>query len=192
KYTGTNQGTRAGCSDLYSNGLGCQYLDITGVPPGNYTLRVRMDPFGRIAELNETNNDATLPVVIPAPPTTTTTTTTLPGGACLSPTVVPAQGGTFAGTTSGASTLSSCAAATGGAPEAVFKWTPALSGTASVDTCSAGTHFDTVVYVWSGSCGAGTQVACNDDTTGCGTGDGCATADHHGSRASFAVTAGQT
>jgi hypothetical protein len=82
-------------------------------------------------------------------------------------------------------------AATGGAPEQVYTWTPDVSGTATVATCGAGTTFDTVLYVRSGSC-AGTQLACNDDTATCGTGDGCSTADHHGSRVTFAVSAGTT
>src|SRR5262249_14877527 len=32
QYTCTNQGITAGCADLYSASLGCQYLDITGLP----------------------------------------------------------------------------------------------------------------------------------------------------------------
>ena len=54
-------------------------------------------------------------------------------------------------------------------------------------TCGA-TSFDTALYVRSGSC-QGTQVACNDDTAGCGTSE---PNDHHASRATLAVTAGQT
>ena len=44
------------------------------------------------------------------------------------------------------------------------------------------------MYVRSGTCG-GAQVACNDDTTGCGTGE---PNDHHGSTMTLTVTAGQT
>jgi hypothetical protein len=41
-------------------------------------------------------------------------------------------------------------------------------GAAQVSTCSgSGTSYDTVVYVRSGSCTAGAEVACNDDATGC-------------------------
>src|SRR5207247_9225371 len=47
-----------------------------------------------------TPSTSTTTTTLPPPPTTTTTT--LPGG-CSSPTVIPAQGGTFSGTTSGAS-----------------------------------------------------------------------------------------
>src|SRR6185436_6914148 len=63
-YTCTNQGISAGCSDLYGANLGCQYLDITDVPSGNYVLRVTIDPFGRISELSESNNVAQQSVTI--------------------------------------------------------------------------------------------------------------------------------
>jgi len=67
-YTCAYQGLSAGCGDVYSAALGCQYLDVTAVPPGDYVLRVTLDPFGRIEELDPTNNVATLPVTIPPPP----------------------------------------------------------------------------------------------------------------------------
>src|ERR1043166_3848430 len=54
------------------------------------------------------------------PPTTTTstTTTTLPT-ACNSPTIVPAQGGTFTDTTSGASSQAGTCGSSGASPEKV-------------------------------------------------------------------------
>jgi Lysyl oxidase len=178
-YTCTFQGISAGCADVYGANLGCQYLDVTGVPDGNYTLRVTLDPFGRIAELDETNN-------------VTTQAVTLGSDTCAGATDLPATGGTFTGTTAGASTESgSCAAQTALAPEHVFRWTPAVSGAASISTCAAAAGFDTVVYVREASCN-GTEVACNDDTEACAIGDGCLTADHHGSVVTPSVTAGQT
>ena len=177
-YTCAFQGISAGCADVYGVDLGCQYLDVTGVPDGNYTLRVTVDPFARIAELNETNNVTTLAVVL--------------GSDSCTATDLPAAGGTFTGTTAGASAeTGSCAAQSGLAPEQVFRWTPTASGTATISTCGAATGFDTVVYVREASC-TGTEVACSDDADGCGTGDGCATADHHGSVVTPTVTAGQT
>jgi hypothetical protein len=184
-YTCTNQGISAGCADLYSASLGCQYLDITGIPPGSYTLRVTMDPFGRIPELNEGNNVASVPVVISG-------SSGAGGGTCPGPTDIPAGGGSFSGFTTGVSALSGCVAQTAGAPEKVFRWTPAVSGRATLETCGTGTGFDTVLYVRSGGCGGGAEVACNDDTTDCGAGGGCASSAHHGSRVSLDVTAGQT
>lgn len=121
---------------------------------------------------------------------TTYTATFVPmsgGGA-----TIPAGGGTVTGTTSGTSARTgSCASESSRAPEAMFTWTPNVSGTARVDTCNTQTKFDTVVYV-SDSASGGSQLACADDTDGCATGDGSSNAGHHGSRISFAVTAGRT
>ena len=184
KYTCTNQGITAGCADEYGAGLGCQYVDITATPPGTYTLRVTLDPYGKIPEVSESTNIATVTVTIPPPGTTTTT---LPGG-CAAPSVVPPAGGVFQGVTSGTGLLTGCVNETGPAPEQVFQWTPAVSGQAILETCAAATSYDTVLYVRSGSCTTGSQVACNDDTSTCATADGCAT--YHGSRVTMAVTAG--
>ena len=122
-----------------------------------------------------------------------TLTITPPTGGCSAPTIVPAAGGTFAGTTSGASNLSGCVPATANAPESVFQWTPAVSGTATIQTCGGQTSFDTVLYVRRGGCD-GAEIACNDDTTGCDTADPCSAWDHwaRGSRVTPTVTAGQT
>lgn len=113
-------------------------------------------------------------------------------GACGRTTFVPANGGTFSGTTSGSSTLQGTCSATDTAPEQVFQWTPSVSGVATIQTCSSTlTTFDTVLYMRSGSCSGGTQMACNDDTTGCGTTTDL-TNPHRGSRLTPTVTAGQT
>src|SRR5207247_2577768 len=95
---------------------------------------------------------------------TTTTTTTLPGD-CSNPTVIPAQGGTFSGTTSGSSLLAGSCGSSGDSPERVFQWTPAGSGTATIQTCGDGTHFDTVLYLAGGACGHSPEVARHEDTT---------------------------
>jgi hypothetical protein len=52
------QGITAGCADVYDAGLPCQYIDLTDAPigPGPYTMRVTLDPDGRLAEGNESNN----------------------------------------------------------------------------------------------------------------------------------------
>lgn len=171
-----NQGISKGCADLYESTLGCQYLDITGVPAGNYTLRAVVDPFDRISELTKTNNVSTVSV-------------TIPPHACSAPAVIPPGGGTFTGTTAGTSTLTGgCGASTNVSPETVFAWTPGASGTATIDTCdAAATAFDTVLYVREAACRGGAQLACNDDTTGCNTAAG-----EKGSRVTLPVTAGQT
>jgi hypothetical protein len=58
------QGLTAGCEDLYSSFLGCQYVEVTGLAPGEYVLRVTADPFNEIPEEDETNNSASYTVPI--------------------------------------------------------------------------------------------------------------------------------
>ncbi|NNE55922.1 MAG: hypothetical protein HKN32_07875, partial [Flavobacteriales bacterium] len=41
KYTCGNMGITAGCGDIYNSGLSCQWVDVTNVPAGAYTLMVR-------------------------------------------------------------------------------------------------------------------------------------------------------
>jgi hypothetical protein len=65
KFNCGNQGITAGCSDVYRVGLGCQYIEIGNVAPGQYMLRVIVDPFNEFAELDETNNEVFVPVTIP-------------------------------------------------------------------------------------------------------------------------------
>jgi len=50
-----------------------------------------------------------------------------------------------------------------------FTYTACAAGSHTLDTCAGG-NFDTVLQVYSGSCGALTQIVCNDDTSGCGSG----------------------
>jgi hypothetical protein len=101
--------------------------------------------------------------------------------ACGSPVVIPPSGGTVTGTTAGASTLTgSCGFFTSFAPEQVFEWTPAMSGKAMIETCGGSTNFDTVLYMRSGDCENGAELACG--STGCSP----------GSVITPTVTAGQT
>src|SRR5881396_3512316 len=128
-----------------------------------------------------------LTVTPPGDPVPTTTTTLPGGGACSSPTAIPAPGGTFSGTTSGTSALAGSCGSSGMSPEQVYQWTPAVSGTATIQTCGAGTSFDTVLYLRSGVCANGPEMAagCNDDA--------CANASglFRASRITPTVTAGQ-
>ena len=112
--------------------------------------------------------------------------------ACAFPSEVPADGGSFAGATTDASTgeLAGSCGRFGYAAERVYRWTPAVSGTARIDTCDdSETTYDTVVYVRSDSCLDGEQVACNDDSIGCKT---TLEGKPRGSRVKLDVVAGQT
>jgi len=68
KYDCDNQGIQVGWADTYYNGLACQFMDVTSVPPGSYTLRVTVNPDHIFPELSYDNNVAELPVVIPPKP----------------------------------------------------------------------------------------------------------------------------
>ena len=97
------------------------------------------------------------------------------------------------GTTSGSSSYTgTCAAASGSAPEKVFQYKPAKSGTATFSTCSTSGTFDTVLHVRNGLMSGSQQLACNDDTDNCGVADGAPNAHRHGSLVSLTVTANQT
>jgi hypothetical protein len=55
-YDCGGQGITPGCADNYGSELQCQWIDITGVPPGAYTLRVRINASRSIPELDYDNN----------------------------------------------------------------------------------------------------------------------------------------
>jgi hypothetical protein len=58
------QGLSAGCTDVYDVSLGCQYIEVTGLPDGAYTLRITVDALAEISESNEANNAALFEVVL--------------------------------------------------------------------------------------------------------------------------------
>ena len=64
QYTCAYQGLSAGCADVYPASLPCQYVDLTDVAlgPGDYRLRVTVDPEHRIDESDESNNVVEIPL----------------------------------------------------------------------------------------------------------------------------------
>jgi len=66
RYTCQNQGISMGWTDTYANGLTCQFMDVTGIPPGRYTLEVQVNPDRYFEELRYDNNTATTTIDIPA------------------------------------------------------------------------------------------------------------------------------
>ncbi|MEP7294843.1 MAG: lysyl oxidase family protein [Burkholderiales bacterium] len=52
RYTCSNQGIQAGWADVYSSNLSGQWIDITGLPAGQYILEITMDPLNIIDELD--------------------------------------------------------------------------------------------------------------------------------------------
>jgi hypothetical protein len=61
------QGIQRGWSDIYGAGLDCQWVDVTDVPPGDYMLRIEINPDRVIVEGDYGNNVATVPVRIGEP-----------------------------------------------------------------------------------------------------------------------------
>ena len=64
-YDCNYQGLQQGWGDVYAGGLSCQWLDITGIPSGNYVLQLTVNPFGLLPESNTNNNTIFVPVFIP-------------------------------------------------------------------------------------------------------------------------------
>ena len=93
-----------------------------------------------------------------------------------------ASGVTSVVDTAGATTAGDPAPTCGGSlgRGAWYRFTPANSGTVTVNTC--GSDFDTILSVYTGSCGSWSEVACDDDS-------GCA---NFTSRVTFNGVAGTT
>ncbi len=65
-YDCQNQGIQAGWSDVYGRNLDCQWVDVTGVAPGDYKLVVSVNHGKVLGEADYTNNEAVVDVTIPA------------------------------------------------------------------------------------------------------------------------------
>jgi hypothetical protein len=61
-YVCTNQGISRGWADVYTRGTACQWIDVTDLPHGAYTLRVTLNPLHTITESDYENNVFTLDV----------------------------------------------------------------------------------------------------------------------------------
>jgi subtilisin-like proprotein convertase family protein len=72
QFTCGNQGIHVGCADVYDSALPCSFVDATGLPQGDYTLEVTIDPQDAINESNENNNVVTAPVHLAVGPQPTT------------------------------------------------------------------------------------------------------------------------
>ncbi|KAF7667821.1 hypothetical protein LDENG_00043050 [Lucifuga dentata] len=55
--TAHTQGLGPGCYDTYHANIDCQWIDITDVPPGNYILKVTVNPFQLVQESDFSNNE---------------------------------------------------------------------------------------------------------------------------------------
>lgn len=65
QYDCNNQGISVGWEDIYDSSLDCQFLDVTGVPSGDYVLSLTVNPGGIFPESDTSNDTATVRVHIP-------------------------------------------------------------------------------------------------------------------------------
>jgi hypothetical protein len=63
-YACEDQGISMGWADLYWSKLPCQWIDVTGVPPGPYTLRIQVNPDHTLLETNYDNNTVEFDVLL--------------------------------------------------------------------------------------------------------------------------------
>jgi hypothetical protein len=73
-YDCGRQGIQMGWQDVYSRDLDCQWVDVTDVTPGDYTLRIRINTEHILNESNYDNNEVNVPVTIPMDVVTDPTT----------------------------------------------------------------------------------------------------------------------
>ena len=64
-YDCGNQGIQRGWQDVYGRELDCQWVDVTDVPAGDYSLRISVNTAHLLNEENYDNNVIDVPVTIP-------------------------------------------------------------------------------------------------------------------------------
>ena len=64
-YDCNNQGLQVGWFDVYTSSTPCQWIDITGLPPGTYTLQMDINPEQLLVESDYSNNATNITVVFP-------------------------------------------------------------------------------------------------------------------------------
>jgi hypothetical protein len=144
KYTCDYQGIQAGWADVYAAGLPCQYIDITGVVPGNYVLQMIVNPDGLLPESNTANNETRVAVTIP------------PAGCTSAPANDNfANAQVVTQTPYSFSEFNLCATTQTGEPSHAgnvgghsvwFNWTPTSNHTAVINTKNS--DFDTLLAGW--------------------------------------------
>ncbi|MEI7657336.1 MAG: hypothetical protein WCK33_04655 [Phycisphaerae bacterium] len=148
----TASGQALTCND---NATGCaasgSTVSFAGTPGATYLIR--------IGGHNGATGAGTLTISVPSCGPTNETC----AGAMWLADGVSRDGNTTNTTDDGDATCGAAAAS----PDLWYRYRPVTSGTVTISTCdSVSPTFDTVLSVFTGTCGAMTQVGCNDDSCG--------------------------
>jgi hypothetical protein len=174
-YTCSNQGIQQGWGDLYDSSLDGQWIDITGLPAGNYTIELECNPQGIIQESNYGNNLTTVPLQIGnpnAPPLNDNfaNAQALLGGFASVP-------GNNVNATKEAGEPNH--AGNAGGHSVWYEWTALSTKSVTIDTI--GSSFDTLLAVYTGNSLTALTLVASNDNLGPGTLQ---------SRVNFSATAG--
>jgi len=166
-YGCDNQGLHAGWLDAYGQHLECQYIDITGVAPGRYRIRVTINSDRVLRESNYNDNVTELEVEVPAatgnPPPAT------PLDACNTSTAGLARECGFTTEpdprtcTAGEMVTVGCNPMCPAGGNARCEGNPILRVCASARPCAAGSAGCTPLLPY---CSAAESIAANDDSCG--------------------------
>jgi hypothetical protein len=154
----TGQGIQAGWADVYDRAVPCQWLDITGLPGGDYILELVLDPNNHFTEADKANN-------------ITRVTVNLPSDCVAPPNDNFANAQLLPGVNTSGVGDNACATKEPGEPNHAgdagghsvwYRWVAPYNGTVTINTI--GSDFDTLLAVYRGSSvGSLTLVAQNDD-----------------------------
>jgi hypothetical protein len=158
KYDCTYQGIQKGWADVYED-VPCQWIDISGVPAGNYILEMEVNPDHLIVESDYSNNLTQLPVVLPAECGEFVANDNFANATVIASS--PASLATF-NVCSSKEAGEPAHAGNAGGYSIWFQYTPPTNGLVRLTT--VGSDFDTLLAVYTGSqVGSLTLVASNDD-----------------------------
>ena len=160
-YDCDNQGIQAGWADVYANNLPCQWVDITGVPAGAYTLEIEVDPNNRILESDELNNVASVNVTIEEPCHGPPPNDNFDAAQSLAYVVATATVDTDCATRE---TGEAEHPDSSGGHSVWYRWTAPSDGFVTVTT--DGSNFDTILAAYRGSSVANLALVAYDDDGG--------------------------
>ena len=160
KYDCNNQGIQVGWGDLYDSTLDGQWIDITGLPDGNYVIEAEANPLGIIQESNYGNNLIQVSISIGNPNSPPLNDNFASSQALL--------GGfsSVVGTTVNATKEAGEPnhAGNAGGHSIWYNWTAPSTKSVTIDTLSS--SFNTLLAVYTGSSVSSlSPVASNDDVT---------------------------